>query len=249
MKKIYCLLKMLDERGHAECFSRGCIKLGSLKSYIEYEDSQGGMRGDQFEGLSQWLHPDRTEIEIARHKLNPDDIVGPVALQSSRVLEQHALCLYAITNGDWDQIPEDQVEHFKESLAIHRSNFGLGQYCVVITNSQEFIDRMETALREKCFRFARGLVEYFDEQELHGSLDADKVGFYKRSVYEVQSEYRFLVDSDVSAEIPFWLEVGDLSDITMIMTPAEFNENLEFNFHTQQGHAADDPSSRGDGWR
>ena len=245
MKRIYCLLKILDEREHAESFARGCIKLGSLKSYIEYEDSHGGMRGDQFEGLSQWLHPDRTEIEIAGHKLNPDDIVGPVALQDSRVLEQHALCLYAITNGDWDQISDDQVDRFKASLAIHRSNFGLGQYCVVITNSQEFIARIETALREQCYRIARGLVEYFDEHEFHGSLDAGKVGFYKRSVYEVQSEYRFLVDSDVSAESPFWLEVGDLSDITMIMTPEEFNENLEVNFHAQQGHAADAPSSRG----
>lgn len=245
MKKIYCLLKILDERGHAESFARGCIKLGSLKSYMEYEDSLGGMRGDQFEGLSQWLHPDRTEIEIAGHKLNPDDIVGPVALQDSRTLEQHALCLYAITNGDWDQIPEGQVERFKASLAIHRSNFGLGQYCAVITNPQEFVARMETALREKCFGVARGLVEYFDEQEFHGSLDADKVGFYKRSVYGNQSEYRFLVDSNVPADSPFWLDVGDLSDITMIMTPEEFNENLEVNVHAQQDHAADAPSSRG----
>ncbi|MBF7055100.1 hypothetical protein IOC61_17520, partial [Halomonas sp. KAO] len=143
------------------------------------------------------------------------------------------------------QIPEDQVERFKASLAIHRSNFGLGQYCVVITNSREFIARIEATLREKCFRIARGLVECFDEHEFHGTLDADKVGFYKRSVYEVQSEYRFLVDSDVSAESSFWLEVGDLSDITMIMTPEEFNENLEVEFHAQQGHAADAPSSRG----
>ena len=84
---------------------------------------------------------------------------------------------------------------------------------------------MDAAFREKCFRIARGLVEYFDEQEFHGSLDADKVGFYKRSTYEFQNEYRFLVDSDVSPESPFWLEVGDLSDITMIMTPEEFNES------------------------
>jgi len=245
MKKIYCFLKMMDEREHAESFTRGCIKFGSLKSYIEYEDSQGGMRGDQFEGLSHWLYSDRTEIEIAGHMLNPDDIVGPVALQDSRILEQHALCLYAVTNGDWDQIPEDQVERFKASLAIHRSNFGLGQCCVVITNSKEFIARVEAALRGTCFRIARGPVEYFDEQRFHGSFDADKVGFYKRSVYEVQSEYRFLIDSNIAPESPLWLEVGDLSDITIIMTPEEFNENLEVNFHTQQGHAADAPSSRG----
>ena len=244
MKRIYCLLKILDELEHAESFARGCIKLGRLKSYMEYEDSHAGMRGDQFEGLRGWLHPDRTDVEIAGHKLDPENIVGPVALQDARALQQHALCLYAITNGNWDQIPEDQVERFKASLAIHRSNFGMGQYCVVITNNQEFIARIDTALREKCFRIARGLVEYFDEQEFHGSLDADKVGFYKRSTYEFQSEYRFLVDSDVSPESPFWLEVGDLSDITMIMTPEEFNENLEVNFDAQQGHAADVPSSR-----
>lgn len=245
MKRIYCLLKILDEREHAESFARGCIRLGSLRSYVEYKDSHGGMRGDQFEGVSHWLHPDRSEIEIAGHKLNPDDIIGPVALQDSRVLEQHALCLYAITNGEWDQIPEDQADRFKASLAIHRSNFGLGQYCVVITNSPEFIARIETALREKCFGIARGLVKYFEEHEFRGALDAERVGFYKRSVYEVQCEYRFLVDSGVSPESPLWLEVGDLSDITMIMTPEEFNQSLDVNFHAQQRHATNEPSSHG----
>ena len=174
-----------------------------------------------------------------------EERVGRGGMKEGEEQEEKAVGLYAITNGDWDQIPEDQADHFKASLAIHRSNFGLGQYCVVITNSPEFIARIETALREKCFGIARGLVKYFDEHEFRGSLDAEKVGFYKRSLYEVQSEYRFLVDSGISPESPLWLEVGDLSDITIIMTPEEFNQSLDINFHAQQRHATNDPSSHG----
>ena len=99
----------------------------------------------------------------------------------------------------------------------------LGEFAVVVKNVPTFLARARAAAKEAGYRFARGLVQYYDPNIFHGSfLDVESV-FRKQAYYRHQREFRLVMYAGPSRGAPLWMHLGDLSDITLVLPSADLN--------------------------
>ncbi|MBN56604.1 MAG: hypothetical protein CMI04_02785 [Oceanospirillaceae bacterium] len=222
---IYAFVRIFEQKEHAECFLRGDLRFGRIRAYKAYVDKNGEQRGDPFEGIVSWLQPNMVNIKYGDLVIPSEDIAAPIAIHSNEVLNKFALCLYAIHSGNTETITQETLDDFKRSLLIHEKSFGLGSYCVLITNAREFQNRVYSSLDGK-INGGMARVNYFDEGLHFPRLPEKYDGMHKRATFSHQNEYRVIADFEIDDDY-FTLSVGDLSDIGLITTPKEFNQKLE----------------------
>ena len=163
MPTIYSLIKLFDCREHAEAFVNGKLFMNTVSYFREFQDKNGELRGDSYEGIQAIFQPDRKgSLRIGLATIPNKDIAGPILMYSNRVLQSNAFCCYSVNSGSFTTLSEEILEEFKRTLMMHRSCFGLGDHCVLIVNSQEFISRCTTAIRKAHLDGKLGLVDYYD---------------------------------------------------------------------------------------
>ena len=227
----YTLVRLFKEKSHAEQFVQGKIYMSPLLRFRNYFDVGGEQRGDPYEGLVAWYQPDgRTLLQVADHRIPGSDLIAPVALQLDWVTNLNALCFYSINSSKWDTIPEEKVQRFGETLKIHRKSFGLGDWAVVALNAEKLLARIHQVLDSRSLPCRARYVHYFDEGTHQGTFPENLHGFIKRARFSHQNEYRIVVSTGSDQAVPYVLDVGDLSDITALMTTETFNETLEIRF-------------------
>jgi hypothetical protein len=225
---IYALVKIFKEKQHAQSFINGELYMQTLRDYKDWIDDNGELRGDPCEGIVGYFQSDDIQLEIGNIKLDSDSFDGAVLVHSNDLLSRNAFCTYALNSRGFDKISVDTLKEFKNILEVHSKCYGLGSYCVAITNVSEFISRTKSAIKSINVDGAISLVDYFDDQIFSGELDSDMHGFQKRKTFEHQREHRILIDLNYKIPEKYTLNVGDLSDITTeILTPQELNEILE----------------------
>lgn len=84
----------------------------------------------------------------------------------------------------------------------------MGKYALLITNPDEFISRIESALKKLNLTYKFSLVSYYDESTYHGGLGP----FSKRNCFSWQNEVRLWIDNN--NEEPFEFFIGNISDIS-----------------------------------
>jgi hypothetical protein len=96
-----------------------------------------------------------------------------------------------------------------------------GDVAVVIKDLKEFIERIKTASIKKEMGLFQAPVEYIDKKVHQGKMGP----FRKFSEYEYQSEFRFVLDSEVQMSKEFIkLPIGDIRDITMVCPSDKLSE-------------------------
>jgi hypothetical protein len=229
-KTIYALIKLVDKECYAQDIVNGNIRFSTLRSYKEYKDSNGEMRGDPCEGIINWLQPSKIQLKVGSIEIPSSDLAAPVYSHANALLDSRCFCLYAINSGDFEEISEDTLSEFEETLKLHQDSFGLGNYVVMIHNVQEFQRRVLAAFERNQTEGKLSLVHYFDENTHHERLIPKFDGFHKRSMFVHQNEYRILTDGlDDFAGDPKVMNIGDLSDIALIATPQDFNAKLKIS--------------------
>lgn len=228
---IASLIKFQDKLEYLQDLQNGLLYMNTLRFFKELA-GKDDFRGDRYEGLVAWYQPDRITIRINDHEIGSESLAAPVALQMDRVLSLNAFCMYSLSFRADQKIRADQLQEFEDSLRIHRANFGAAKYMLLTTNTTEFRQRVKQALQQakrrgEISRYGMGLVEYFDDRTFHGKFDEGQWGFIKRKYFEPQKEYRIVVDAGSKDKEPFRLQIGDVSDITMITTPEDFNKGLK----------------------
>lgn len=198
--------------------------MNSLEYFRTLEDD-GELRADRQEGLAAVHQPSSIgELRFGEFNIPPEDLAGPLTVRYDADDDARILCMYSVNHrgflGDAD-------EELVEFIRLARSTFRFGDHLVVVTRTQEFFDRMKKgAARSGGIRsmYAQ-LVEYFDDATFDGHIE--RPGFYKLKAYAEQREFRIRVDFwQKPVEGPFVLDVGDLSDITVLTTPDEFNRTI-----------------------
>jgi hypothetical protein len=226
-KTMYALLKLVDKESHANDFVKGNIRFSTLRSFKEYPDVNGEMRGDPCEGIISWLQPENIQVTIAGITAPSSDLASAAYIHSNALLDSRCSCLYAMHSGNFEKITEETLYEFQETLKLHQKSFGLGDYVVLIHNFEEFKKRVVTAFSRNQSCVKMSFVNYFDDKNHHERLDPKFDGFHKRNLFKHQNEYRILTDELVHIDgDPKILNVGDLSDITEITTPKKFNAKL-----------------------
>ena len=191
------------------------------------ESSEDGFRGDRFEGLAAWWQPDKVSLTIAGRKIDSKSLAAPIALYMDDILNRNVFCMYSIDFKANQAIREDQIQEFQDSLKIHQRGFGLGKYVLVTYETEVFVNRVRTALNKAHKTVVYGLVTYFDHKTFSGKFEEKEWGFIKRNIFAAQKEYRIIVDAGSKDKEPFKLQIGDIGDITEIMTTERFNRTLK----------------------
>ncbi|MCY9845979.1 hypothetical protein [Vibrio caribbeanicus] len=228
MASIFAFVKLFENKEYAEDFVNGKLFMNTIRSFKEYRDKSGELRGDDHEGIIAMYQPSQLgELKLGDVTILPSELAAPIVIHGEHLLNQNVFCIYSLNSRGYDNVSEETIREFKKTLELHNSCFGLGKYCVVVTNASEFIKRCQVAIKSKGFHGSLGLVDYFDEREFHGEMPLEKLGYQKRSMFKEQREYRIKIDTMRKLPDHYTLNVGDLSDITALTTPAELNEKLE----------------------
>ncbi|EIO4061340.1 hypothetical protein LQK59_004357 [Vibrio vulnificus] len=228
MATIFAFVKLFEKQQHAEDFVNGKLFMNTIKSFKDYRDENGELRGDDHEGVIAMYQPSQfSEIKISDISISSSELASPLLLHSDDLLSRNVFCIYSLNSRGHDRISAETIMEFKQTLQLHQSCFGLGNYCVVVINTQEFIKRCKDNITRLGIHGSLGLVDYFDENECHGGLPEKKWGYQKRSIFKEQREYRIMIDLERENPAPYILDIGDLSDITILTTPSEFNKTLE----------------------
>ncbi|RHX89439.1 hypothetical protein [Leptospira stimsonii] len=232
MKKIiYSLFKIQDKREHLEEFQSGVLYMNTLRVYSSYENVDGEFRGDSYEGIESHLQPDKISITIGDFQVDSADIAAPVIVSKNSLLDHHAFCMYSLNSGDWKEVSENQISEFEQSLKLDIKNYGLGKYMLIVANVQEFLKRVQTAIKSNNLQGSLGLVEYFDEKDFHGTFNKERLGFHKRSIFKHQNEYRILINFENGNLGAEKFNIGNIADISRIIKTEEFNDSLKIKFH------------------
>lgn len=228
MSTIYAFVKLFENREYAENFVNGKLFMNTIRSFKEYNDESGELRGDEYEGIVALYQPDKLgEIRFGGYVIPATDLAAPIVVHGEHLLSHNVFCIYSLNSRGHETVSAETLSDFKRTLELHDSCFGLGKFCVVILNASQFIERCRTAIEKLNLKGNLGLVDYFNEHEFHGNMPEGKLGYQKKSLFSHQREYRVKIDTARPESSPYILKVGELSDIAVITTPKEFNAQLE----------------------
>ena len=218
MSTIIFLAKFFEIDEHADQFVRGNIHCNTLRKFKKMEDKRFPGRADSDEGTTAWLQPDEIDIQIAGVRLA--GLAAPVQVQMNWLNDVHLFCMVAGHTGKLD-VRHLLTEDLQQELVIPRACLDLGQYVVLVTNVTEFIKRMDAAGAGTDYRYARGLVKYYDPKTFHGEFRDVEAAFWKQDHYSYQREFRFAFETGRMDNHPLTIEIGDISDITARMRSSD----------------------------
>lgn len=202
--------KTFSKTEYVQDFLKGNLRFMPLTYYINLE---GDSREDEFEGVSSFYQPHLSEFEINGIKLNSDNLAGPILVRHNND-HAHIFCMSAFYHKDTTKSFETEKE-FLDSIS-KPCKFKLltfGDITVFITNIIEFFNRVDDAAKKTKLPYKRKLVTYVSLDEFHGKIE--EPGFIKDLSYENESEFRFALKG--LSDGPFILNIGDISDIAVIM--------------------------------
>ena len=221
---IMFLVKFFETREYANGFMSGRLYANRLSYFKKIEDAGDTHRGDKYEGTVVWGQPGRIQIEINGHDMS-NDLAGPASLSLNRLDHFNVVCFYAGYIRNYSPtLTEDEI---KNQLIIPRKCEEFGQYAVVIKDNAEFFNRVKRATNAKNYREMHGLVKYYDPDTFHGHFPGISGAFRKQEKFSYEQEYRIVIETGIAGSCPLVLDVGDISDITMLSNIQEINQNLQ----------------------
>ena len=111
-------------------------------------------------------------------------------------------------------------------ISLQKDAEKLGEYMVIILNSQEFFNRFSRAVDKMGCRARGHLIEYRDFTQ-PVSLKDDEIGFVKRLEYAHQNEYRIMLDTGRNTDEFVDMEIGTLNDIAILIDTKDFNDSFK----------------------
>ena len=198
-----------------EQFKQGKIWMNSLKVFREMAQKSPEI-GDDYEAV---FH-----INEAVAHITPIDggstTMAPInnELMKTAHMNDFVFCMFGINpNVNNFTFSEEQKEKMLE----------FGDTALIITDSDEFYKRIQSALKVKGIPLERafcGFVKYYDESVDSVNVIVDlmrgmhNVAFQKRKDYAYQQEFRILVFNDDVAKRNIELDIGDISDISEVVS-------------------------------
>lgn len=225
---IFAFVKIFEKIEHAEDFMNGRLCMNTIRSFKEYKDENGELRGDEYEGIIALYQSDKLgEIQIGNITIPASELAAPIVIHNEDLLSHNVFCIYSLNSQSHDTVSPETLLEFKRTIQLHESCFGLGKFCVIVLDAQGFIKRCKSAVQKRKFNGSLGLVDYFDEHQFHGNMPEMRLGYQKRSIFSHQREYRLKIDTNSTTPGRYFLDVGCLRDITLLTTPEKFNNQLE----------------------
>lgn len=199
----------ITTRDRVKSLLQGKIYMKSLKWYREHEAANNDtVVGDEFDGVLYFTDATFTilntcetaEIKNSAMKTNYSD--------------DFAFCMFSV-------YPNSATFKFSEEQKKELLTFG--DTTLLITNTYEFVKRMSISAEKLGLTLYQGKVNYYNPNIDNGNkiisllAGMHNVAFWKRDSYSLQQEYRFLLHSVKTDGDFFILDIGDISDISVVM--------------------------------
>jgi hypothetical protein len=212
----WAILMRFGQKAHLEEFRQGILFTRPLQHFarIEKHDLQ---RYDRFEGSEQIVQPKDIKQFTIRDNATGREIVttsadfaGPIIISTGKQTNCNVFCMFSVTQP----VPKNFVDS---------RNYAFGDSFIIVTNTQEFLNRIATAADRLGLSSQYGLVGYYDEQSYTGETGP----FSKPSAFAHQREFRIVIRP--GAIDTFRLNIGSLEDITTPVHPLpEINDMCDF---------------------
>lgn len=205
MRESGTLIKFGNQENIEQLQSEGLLYLNNLPYFWGIEDEE--LRGDPFDSV----------VEVSRGpKIGfPTPDGKEVIIEGEWVMRMHPpdpekiniYCMYAIRPS-------------ANSFPVHEKNFRFGDYALALINPQEFMKRIESALKEQAIEGNADLVTYIDNGYI------GKVGpFKKLKSFSYQSEWRLVCPDGPGKERKIC--IGNIQDISVILRSDEVNKEIK----------------------
>jgi hypothetical protein len=205
----------------ARSFRSGVIYMNSLEYFRGLEDEYKG-RGDLFEGTYSLIAKEDFDASLPQLGINFSAsagkwIVGGISLLDEELKYYKAFCMYRL-ECDFNK---KRVGHIDARI----SNFG--DTFVLLFNLEEFKRRIIAELGTGTYNvlgFAGQCVEYYKYD-----APSQKLGpFRKLESYKWQNEYRLIAEPIEPTLDPLILNIGDISDISIIGSTSRLIKEIRF---------------------
>jgi hypothetical protein len=201
MAIFYGFLKF-GQREHMEALHyKGELHFESQEFFRKLKGHPG--RGDLNEGLLRHYGPKVSRITVRcegeEFPFSPGS--GPLKVWRPKGRMPHICSLFGIKKKPIPGI-----------LTVAEEWIGFGEAFVAITDTDEFVRRVEKAVESTPWGLSHGPVEYVPQDSYAGEMNA----FMKVDDFEYQSEFRIAINLGSPTAEPFNLQIGSLEDISVI---------------------------------
>lgn len=204
MRTSFGVLKFTATR-HVASFLRGDLHMGPLEYFANLEDD--ALRSDRNEGADFAMQISELAVQNKRGEFVPiGGIINPIVSRPRKPSGVNVFCMYALS--------------MPGGFPIHARNLDFGDSYVVLTNGQEFLNRVRSAPLPKGRKLHWGLIQYVDRTTYDGPLGP----FRKFGDFSYQQEFRLAVSGGDGSK--FELAIGDISDICVVGPTSEINGRL-----------------------
>lgn len=185
----------------------GKMHCKSLHYFSEIEDD-GKIRGDVDEITTKFINVSSRNLELYPNGYEEESIKIKIneGILKQRIVEPmgNLFCLYYI---DLREIGSGEI------YTINEKNNRFGNACLVIFDTEKFIERVKMSLSLLKKEYQMGLVEYFDFKNFEGTFE--KSFFQKDLDYAFQKEYRILISNESKDVLN--INIGNIQDISVLI--------------------------------
>jgi len=194
------LLRLQDE---------GLLHMNNLTYFWNIEGDE--LRGDPFDCIAELARGPRISFPSADGK--------EVFMEGDWTLRMHPpepekiniFCMYALRPLN------------ERTFPINEKNFLFGEHALVLMNRDEFLRRIESALKAQKIVAEANLVEYVDD-DYNGKIGP----FRKLKMFSYQSEWRLVCKDGPGG--PREIEIGSIRDISVVLPSDEVNKQIQIHF-------------------
>lgn len=203
----------IQRHDRIEGLQKGKLYAKTLEYYREREVTTGDMTvGDSFEGM---IHINEGYL---RNPTTGEVITLNDTLIPTTESDMFSFCMLGVK-------PNTTRFEFTDKQKTELIKFG--DTALIILDSDEFERRVKNAVDKAGYSVLNGFVNYYDSSEDNGNLilsalkDIRNVAMWKREEYSYQQEYRFVIHPNNHGDDHVILDIGDISDISVMCSAEE----------------------------
>lgn len=203
------LIKFGRQKHLLQLQDEGLLYMNNLPYFWEIED--GELRGDPFDCNNRIERGPKIGLVLPDGKEVFMEGTWTLGMPPSNPARINLFCMYALR------------PLVKGTFPVDVKNLRFGEHALVLINRDEFMLRIESAIKAQGIKAHAGLVEYIDD------CYKGKLGpFRKLKKFSYQSEWR-LVCLDGPGGVRK-VQIGSIRDISVIMRSDEVNKEIKVDF-------------------
>ena len=189
--------------------AEGALYLNTPEYFWKIEDEE--LRGDPFDCIAKVARGPKIVIPLPDGKQVSVEGEWIYRMYPPEPEKINIFCMFALR------------PLIEGNFPIDKRNFQFGDYALFLINPNEFMRRVQSALKNEKINYKADLAEYVDDNYI-GELGP----FKKLKRFAYQSEWRLVCSEGPSG--PREILIGDIRDISVILSSAEINELIKVEF-------------------